>query len=51
VVVPWDVADKVLDTAKQIAAQEQVIIEAAQQPGFNIDKLRQARGAAAEVKH
>jgi len=51
VVIPWDVVDKVLDAAKQIAAQEHVIIEAAQQPGFNMGKLREARGAAAEVKH
>jgi regulator of RNase E activity RraA len=51
VVIPWEVADKVLDAAKQIAAQEAVIIKAAQQPGFGIDKLRQAWGDAAEVKH
>ncbi len=51
VVIPWEVADKVLDAAKQIAAGEAVIIKAAQQPGFNIDKLRQAWGDAAEVRH
>ena len=51
VVIPWDVAGQVLDAAKQIAAGEAVIIKAAQQPGFNIEKLRQAWGDAAEVKH
>jgi regulator of RNase E activity RraA len=51
VVIPWDVADQVLTAAKAIADQESVIIKAAQTPGFNIDKLRQAWGDAAEVKH
>lgn len=51
VVIPWDVADQVLAAAKQIAEREAVIIRAAQQPGFSIDKLRQAWGDAAEVKH
>ena len=51
VVVPWDVAHQVAAAAAQIAAQEAVLIKAAQQPGFNIDKLRAARGKAAEVKH
>jgi regulator of RNase E activity RraA len=51
VVIPWDVADKVLQSAKLIAAKEAVLISAAQQPGFDIDKLRQALGEAAEVTH
>lgn len=51
VVIPWTVADQVLDAAKQIAEREAVIINAAQQPGFSIDSLRQAWGDAAEVKH
>jgi len=51
VVIPWAVADQVLGAAQQIAAGEAVIIKAAQQPGFNIDKLRAAWGDAAEVKH
>ena len=51
VVIPWDVAEQVLDGAKQIAAREAVIIQAAQKPGFNIAKLRQAWGDSAEVKH
>jgi len=40
-----------MGAAQQIAAGEAVIIKAAQQPGFNIDKLRAAWGDAAEVKH
>ena len=51
VVIPWDVADKVLEAAQEIAAGEAVIIGAAQQPDFSIHKLREAWGAAAELKH
>lgn len=51
VVIPWEVADKVAAAAAEIAAAERVIISAAQQPGFNIDKLRQAWGDAADLKH
>ncbi len=51
VVIPWEVADQVLAAAKDIAAGEAVIIKAAQQPGFDINKLRQAWGDAAELKH
>ena len=51
VVIPWNVADKVLAAAQGIAASEAVIIKAAQQPGFSIDKLREAWGSAAELKH
>jgi hypothetical protein len=35
--------------AEQIARREQVLIKAAQQPGFNIEKFRQAQGDAAEI--
>ncbi len=51
VVIPWGVAEQVLGAAQEIAAREQVIIKAAQQPDFNMDKLRQAWGDAAELKH
>lgn len=51
VVIPWDVADQVLGAAKEIAAQEAVIIKASQAPGFDIGKLRAAWGDAAELKH
>lgn len=51
VVIPWEVADKVLDAARKVAAAEAVIIGAAREPGFNIDKLRAAWGTSAEVKH
>ena len=51
VVIPWDVADQVLAAAQKVAAQESVIISAARTPGFNIDKLREALGRSAEVKH
>ena len=49
VVVPWEVAEQVPEAAGQIARREAVIIGAAQQPGFNIDRLRKAFGEAAKV--
>lgn len=49
VVIPHDVASKVHDTARQMQRRERVIIDAARQPGFNIDKLRAAQGRAAEI--
>ncbi len=51
VVIPWDVAEGVKEAATEIAAREAVIIKAAQQDGFNIDKLRAAWGEAAELQH
>jgi regulator of RNase E activity RraA len=49
VVIPHDVAGKVREAADQIVRRERVIIEAARQPGFNVEKLRAARGRAAEI--
>jgi len=49
VVIPSEVAAKVKDAANLIARQERVIIEAAQEPGFNMDRLRKAWGDSAEV--
>jgi regulator of RNase E activity RraA len=49
VVIPHDVAAGVKAAAQQIQRRERVIIEAARQPGFTIDKLRAAQGRAAEV--
>ena len=49
VVIPHDVADKVMDAAAAIGRREAVIINAAKQPGFNIEKLREAQGNAAEI--
>lgn len=49
VVIPQDVADKIKDAAEEIGRREQVIISAAQAPGFNIAKLREAQGEAAEI--
>lgn len=51
VTIPWNVADAVLDAAKEIAASEAVIISASQEPGFNIERLRRAWGESAELKH
>ena len=49
VVIPHDVAAKVRGAADEVIKREKVIIEAARQPGFNIDKLRAAQGKAAEI--
>lgn len=49
VVIPWDVADKVKDAADLIARKEGVIIKAAQQAGFTMEKLQQAWGDSAEI--
>ena len=49
VVIPWDVADKVADAAEGIARRERVIIQAAQEPDFDIERLRRAWGDAAEI--
>ena len=42
VVIPIEVAGKVKAAAEKIAAQEAIIISAAREPGFDINRLRQA---------
>ena len=49
VVIPHAVAGQIKAAALEIARREQVIIRAAQPPGFNVAKLREAQGEAAEV--
>ena len=49
VVIPHDVAGQVMEAAAAIAKREAVIIHAAKQPDFNVRKLREAQGAAAEI--
>lgn len=49
VVIPHDVAEDVPGAAAAIARREAVIIQASQEPGFNMDRLRQAWGDAAEI--
>lgn len=49
VVIPADVATKVKEAANLIARQERVIIDAAKEPGFNMDRLRKAWGDSAEI--
>ncbi|MCB1685048.1 MAG: hypothetical protein R3E82_08635 [Pseudomonadales bacterium] len=49
VVIPWEVAEAVPDAAAAIARRERVIITAAREPGFNIERLRKAWGDAAEI--
>lgn len=49
VVIPWDVAEQIPQAAADVARREKVIIDAARQPGFDIDRLRKAWGDAAEI--
>lgn len=49
VIIPWAVAEQVPEAAAAIARRERVIIDAAKQPGFDIDRLRQAWGDAADI--
>lgn len=49
VVVPADNARAVIAEAEKIIARERILIDAAQQPGFNLDKLRAAWKGMAEI--
>ncbi len=49
VVIPHDVAHEVKAAADAIVRRERVIIDAARQPGFDIDRLREAQRQAAET--
>ena len=49
VVIPIEVAVKIPEAAAAIARREAVLIKAAQEPGFNIERLRQAWGDQDEV--
>ena len=49
VVIPWDAAAKVKDAADLLARREAVMIFAAQEPGFNFERLRKAWGDSAEI--
>ena len=49
VVIPADLIGQIKETAEQLARREAVIISASQQPDFDIEKLRQAQGEAAEI--
>ncbi|MGI9326629.1 MAG: RraA family protein [Pseudomonadales bacterium] len=49
VVIPASAAEKVAAAAEQIGRRERVIINAAQQPRFDIVALRKAQGDAAEI--
>ncbi|MYE12137.1 MAG: RraA family protein [Gammaproteobacteria bacterium] len=49
VVIPHEVAEDVPGAAAAIARREAVIIQASQEPGFDMERLRQAWGDAAEI--
>ncbi len=49
VVIPTDIAAQVKEAANLLARKERVIISAAKEPGFNMDRLRKAWGDAAEI--
>ena len=49
IVIPWEVAEKVKGAADLIARKERVVIEAAQEPDFNMARLMKAWGDSAEI--
>ncbi|MCB1692063.1 MAG: hypothetical protein KDI19_04815 [Pseudomonadales bacterium] len=49
VVIPSDAAAAVVEEAKKIIAREHIIISAAKEPGFNMEKLRAAWKGMAEI--
>ena len=49
VVIPHENAAAIKAAAEQIIRRERVIIEAARQPGFTAEKLREAQGRSAEI--
>ncbi|MBO6563697.1 MAG: hypothetical protein JJ956_03050, partial [Pseudomonadales bacterium] len=49
VVVPPEDAANVVEEAARIMAKERVVIEASQQPDFNMEKLRQAWQGQSEI--
>ena len=49
VVIPLDDAANVVEEARLIMARERILIEAAQQPGFNVEKIREAQSRMADI--
>lgn len=49
VVVPVDKAEPVIEAATKIMARERILIEASQQPGFDMDKMREAWKGMSEI--
>lgn len=49
VVIPRDAVKKLPDAVDLLTRREAVILDAARAPGFDIDKLKQAMGSAAEI--
>ena len=47
--IPTDVAAQVPEAAAAIARRERVVINAAQEEGFNMARLRRAWGESAEI--
>lgn len=49
VVIPLDDAENVVEEAKRIMARERILIEAAQQPGFSVAKIKEAQQRMADI--
>ena len=49
VVIPLEDAESVVAEAKRIMARERILIEAAQQPGFSVDKIKEAQQRMADI--
>ena len=50
VVIPLDDAANVVEEARLIMARERILIEAAQQPGFSVEKIREAQSRMADIR-
>jgi len=49
VVIPMESAQKVVEEARRIMAREHILISAAKEPGFNLEKMKQAWKGMAEI--
>ena len=49
VVIPLESAEAIVEEAAKIIAREKIVIEASQQPGFNLEKLKEAFAGMAEI--
>ena len=49
VVIPIEDTEAVVEEAVRIMAKERIVIEASQQPGFNMDRLREAWKGQTEI--
>ncbi|MBD3649576.1 MAG: RraA family protein [Pseudomonadales bacterium] len=49
VIIPAEHAEAIIEAAEKVAARERILIEASRQPGFNMQKMRQAFKDMSEI--